>query len=703
MKNCVFAAIIMALILLQACSKNGVTPNPGPTPNPTEFTMDSITAPDNFTYNTTSNVKVTINAVDPNGISIPNTLFKVYAKNGSDTLLLQTLFTDASGYAETGVILPSNIDSLMFKSYYIGIPSGIVLPIVGTTVSLDYSRFNAVSISNYRSLKSSSTPIKFVVGKTTFVTLSGFDNNGVPTNLISPRDAVPSGMLTNINYTLPEGVSVPQHNAYLLDPNKKTNITIDALADVWVTFVHEGAGYRNVLGFFKYDINNPPKKTTDIDSVKIIFPNTSYYNSGGGLHSGDKVYIGRYPAGTGIGWVCISDGFRNGTITLNNWNWILYSISTLNPQGANANLNQQTLLLYDNVDEKVLLTFEDIERDKGGDQDFNDVVYYITATPVTSVNTGNLNPLKITPTTDTDGDGVPDIYDEYPNDPNKAFNNWYPSKTGFGTIAYEDLWPAKGDYDMNDHVVNYQINQITNATNKVVEVNGKLVLSAMGASYHNGFGIALGIPNSSVQLATTTFKGKTGSLLKHGLTTLSGNGLETPVNNPYNGVQQEAVYIVYDDGYDILPYAGGGNGVNTTIGSTYVTPDTISFKISMATPQDYYNMGTPPYNPFIFVNQDRTREVHLENYVPTGKADTKYFMTAQDYSSVAKKRYYRTYKNLPWAILFPTSFAYPTETTPIIKAYNYFAPWAQSGGNVHPDWFSNTASGYRNTSNIYHK
>lgn len=699
MKSNVLLPLLVAVLFIgYSCSNNSSSP----TPTPSNPTMDDLVIADDFNYSTTKAVTVNIHAVDPAGSAIPHTLFKIYAKRGADTLLLQKLVSNTSGDATAYVSVPTHFDSIMIKSFYIGIPSDIVQPILGTTVTFNFANWGTNAKSHFSLLKASATPVKFLMGKTVVTTLSGFDNNGLPTNLATPRDVVASGTLTNVNYTLPEGVSVPSKNPQLLDPTKKTNITIDELSDVWVTFVHEGAGYKNVLGYFKYNIANPPTSASAIDSIKIIFPNTSYYNSGGGLYSGDKVYLGRFPSQTGIGWVCFSDGFRNGTITLNNWNWVLYSFSNFNPQGTAAN-NQQTMLLYDNINDRVLLTFEDIRRDQGGDQDFNDVVYYITANPVRAINTGNLVPLKITPSTDTDGDGIPDNNDEYPNDPNKAFNNWYPSKTTFGTIAFEDLWPSKGDYDMNDHVVNYQINQITNAANKVVEINGRLVLSAMGASYHNGFGIALGIPSSSVQTVTTTFKGATGSLIKHGVTTVGANGLEVPVNNPYNGVQQEAVYVVYDDGYDILPYAGGGNGVNTTIGSTYVKPDTISFKISMVSPQDYYNMGTPPYNPFIFVNQERGREVHLPNFVPTGKANASYFYTSQDNSIIAKKRFYKTYKNLPWAITFPTEFNYPKELSPIIDAYNYFAPWAQSSGNSFQDWYSNTSAGYRNSANIYHK
>ena len=59
---------------------------------------------------------------------------------------------------------------------------------------------------------------------------------------------------------------------------------------------------------------------------------------------------------------------------------------------------------------------------------------------------------------DTDEDGVSDLFDDYPNDPEKAFDNYSPAEGQFGTLAFEDLWPAKGDYDFNDIVIDYQYN-----------------------------------------------------------------------------------------------------------------------------------------------------------------------------------------------------------------------------------------------------
>ncbi len=81
------------------------------------------------------------------------------------------------------------------------------------------------------------------------------------------------------------------------------------------------------------------------------------------------------------------------------------------------------------------------------------------STPLNIIQVSQCNPEGIggtPPPVDTDGDGIANTLDMYPNDATRAFDNYYPSKTVFGTLAFEDLWPGKGDYDMNDLVVDYQ-------------------------------------------------------------------------------------------------------------------------------------------------------------------------------------------------------------------------------------------------------
>lgn len=244
-------------------------------------------------------------------------------------------------------------------------------------------------------------------------------------------------------------------------------------------------------------------------------------------------------------------------------------------------------------------------------------------------------------------------------------------------------------------VIDCNFNQISNASNKIVEIDGKISLRAMGATFKNGFGFQLPFSPSVVSKCTVTSK-KTG--LPISLTNI--------VNiDPVTGLeknQDKAVVILSDNGFNLLPPNGSGIGANTTPGVPWVNPDTLEVKIIMKTPQVLANVGLPPYNPFIFVDGDRGREVHLPDQVPTSLANTALFRTGNDDSDPASGRYYRTKNNMPWGISFADHYDYPNEKTDIINAHLHFAEWAISSGSSYKDWYLNL-TGYRNNALIYKK
>ncbi|HBF21979.1 MAG: hypothetical protein CMI36_02775 [Owenweeksia sp.] len=289
--------------------------------------------------------------------------------------------------------------------------------------------------------------------------------------------------------------------------------------------------------------------------------------------------------------------------------------------------------------------------------------------------------------TDSDGDGVADAQDDYPNDGSRAFNNFFPAGSN-GTVAYEDLWPAKGDFDLNDLVLNYRFNTVTNASNNVVEIIGTFTIRSFGASYNNGFGFQL--PNTNLNTADVTV---TGFSLNRAYITLDGNGWETGQNKP--------TVIVYDNTYDHMPWPGGGIGVNTDPNGTYVQPAT--FTITMTFNSGSYTaaqVGIENFNPFLIVNQNRSKEVHLPNFAPTAKADQSLFGTVDDDSNSGSGRYYVTENNLPWAINTPTELEWTKEKVDIIKAYQHFEAWAESNGQQYPDWYTDQ-SGYIDQTQLY--
>ena len=125
----------------------------------------------------------------------------------------------------------------------------------------------------------------------------------------------------------------------------------------------------------------------------------------------------------------------------------------------------------------------------------------------------NCNPEGIggtPPPADADADGIPDNLDNYPSDPTRAFDNYYPSRSVYGTLAFEDLWPSKGDYDLNDLVVDYHFQIVTNTQNKVVDIKPTFCVRAAGAGYNNGFGFQIdGVLPGQIATATA-FIGSSG-------------------------------------------------------------------------------------------------------------------------------------------------------------------------------------------------
>lgn len=219
--------------------------------------------------------------------------------------------------------------------------------------------------------------------------LGEYTSNGTPLYLESPGDSVSVETLEMISNSIPESYPVPDYNPHYISSGYDTDLALSETADIWVTFVSEGAGYRNVLGFYTYDINNPSPTAPAVEDITIIFPNASALGSGGGLQVGDKVKIGTFPAGTGIGWVLLANAWSSSTSTVKNGHWKVYSNPDYNPE-ANEDLRHHNVLLNDPDNERIILGFEDIRRDYGScDNDFNDAVFYVTANPYSAITSTN--------------------------------------------------------------------------------------------------------------------------------------------------------------------------------------------------------------------------------------------------------------------------------------------------------------------------
>ncbi len=663
-----------AMILLLSSCNTSKTNNPIPAK---QKTTKDLTIPKTFNWNTAKQTTITLQAVDNQNKAIKGAKFSVFSadpetENGK---LIASGATNDNGVYSISHEIPAYYSSLFIRSDYVGVPSPGKVYITNNNIDLTLGGTSKSTKFKSSFKAQSSNPIYKFMGN--------YNSQGVPDYLEPTNDIITRSFLNDINNTLPERRKLPISHPQYFGNNVDPNLHLVGTSDVWVTFVSEGAGYKNVLGFYTYPTNNPPQSTSDIDSINIIFPNVSFQGSGGGLHAGNKVFLGQFPKNTSIGFVLIADGWKNQQVT--NGKWILYSQNNLNPE-SDPNLKQHAVLLSDNARDLFLLGFEDIRRDKRScDQDFNDAVFYLTVNPIQNIDQSSL-PLVDYTGSDSDNDGVPDNFDDYPNDPTMAFNNYYFQQGHYGTLAFEDLWPSTGDYDFNDAVIDYNFNQITNGNNEVVKIKGTFILRAQGAYYHNGFGIELPINKSLVSSVT-------------GNMNVPGNIVNLDNKNLESG-QTKAVIILWEDGYDVLPGPGTGLGVNTDPSAPYVTPTEMHIEIDLNQPVSLSDLGNPPYNPFIFINKDRTHEIHLPNKPPTELADTRLFGTGDDDSQPGSSRYYKTASNLPWAINIIEKFDYPKEKVDITQTYTHFATWAESGGIEYPDWYKDLP-GYRVTTNVY--
>lgn len=295
---------------------------------------------------------------------------------------------------------------------------------------------------------------------------------------------------------------------------------------------------------------------------------------------------------------------------------------------------------------------------------------------------------------DADSDGVPNSQDMYPTDPYRAYSSFYPSETQYGTLAFEDNWPSKGDYDFNDVVVDYRMKTVTNASNNVVEVIAAFVLRASGATFRNGFGFQLD------GIASNKISGVSGNSVSSYVFNIASNGVES--------AQPFANCIVFDNFYNVMA-KGTSKYLNTDKSEPYVTP------VNMTVTVTFINNGVAPpggtvpltnltadaFNFFIVANGIRGTEIHLPNRVPTALANTSLFGIKDDDSSIPLGKYYKTSGNLPWGLNIIQGYQYTIELAPINESYLFFIEWAETNGVSKTDWFSNMNSGYRNSLKIY--
>ena len=598
--------------------------------------------------------------------------------------------SDPSGHFHVVVNLGNHIDQLVMVTQYIGLKDYLVIPaheLSQIKVQGVNSRFPSLGEIPGQSQENESSNLTVKenaagrLASAPLAYLGSYDRQGVPSYLEPEPDVVTEELLSFINASLPEGDPVPIAHPRYLAEDAETNLVVEGTVDVWMTFVHEGAGYRNVLGYYTYPTGTEPEEVADLEVINIAFPNASFAGSGGGLNTGDKVYLGRFEQGTTIGFALMANGWSWRRQEVTYGRHVVFSNNALNPESTEEN-RYHSVLLWDEKNELFLVGFEDLNRDGGSDDDFNDAVFYITANPIEAISKRNVNPID--KPVDSDGDGVNDPYDEYPEDSRYAYRYSYPGESTYGTISFEDQWPGYGDYDFNDFVADYNYRQLADANNQMQKLEAEFIVKAIGAGFQNGFAVQL-------DLAPSAIANVTGNRLSSDMFDTNANGTESG--------QSYAVIPVTDD-----PHGGfeGRGFINTDPNLPYQNPDTIVVAVEFSAGLDLNGAGVAPFNPFLVINKTRGREVHISGYAPTDLVDNSYFGQGNDDTDLDARRYYKTKTSLPWGMNLPVSFDYPNEKNDIRNGFVHFNLWAESGGYTFLDWYLDKP-GYRNKERLYSK
>jgi len=216
--------------------------------------------------------------------------------------------------------------------------------------------------------------------KDEYKTITTYNDRGKPDGMEEDRE-VCSTLLPNIyQNVLPE-----QQNAMELHPeffeHPVKNLTVTEETELYLTFIDEGAGFKNVLGYYTYEEGSVPTSEDQLDKI-VIFPNASAQGSGGELIRGNTMrLLGTFEPGTVIGFFVIANGWRNGQITDG-----LYSQHT--DIDYNLSQRQQSLIFFDATCNTTVIAFEDITV-PNGDNDFNDAIFEISASNPNALDTSS--------------------------------------------------------------------------------------------------------------------------------------------------------------------------------------------------------------------------------------------------------------------------------------------------------------------------
>ncbi len=443
--------------------------------------------------------------------------------------------------------------------------------------------------------------------------------------------------------------------------------------DSEVTFTLLGGStcWNSSLGYYYYTDDNKPTKPSDLNII-MVFPNTqdgewanakiknlrSYRNNIGTIR-GDVVQLMYYPnianndktgatkvfpKGTRIGFVLKTQGWSmqgleysndignfSGLKQYNCWCTTTDGLSYgkklpsdtggkyQNPNGLSRGAKYS--YTTDNGESYTIVSFEDAMDDL----DFDDLIFA-------------LKPVGVFAPVPEIGNRISSTNDVY---------------------AYEDLWPSKGDYDLNDAVVNAKHEKEFNDKGKIIKESFYLTTYQNYVELTSGLALTLNTPVKPKSIAMKKIA-KDATEVEETSFTKEGN-----------------VFYLTDD------FKG-------ELGTTFIIELTYGSALSSSS-----KMAS--IQPFIFRSEgDLNWEVHIPMEKPTEKMNTSYFGTQDDCSRPDNGLYFVRSGNYPFAFHLKganisafqeTILKRENEKRPIDELFPGFLEWSTSNGTKNQNWY----------------
>ena len=612
-----------------------------PLPDPSEY----------FGFETRGDVKLSVNYDLPGLVA----LLEIYDEDPMETVdnvpvkkegveALFKIFTDKNGKYEGKMNIPTSVETVYLYTSSWGVPRCVKLDIKDGVASFDMSRTTSSTAKTKAVTRSYdfSGNVPYSInsnvnlyslckwgegGNLTYIynTQTGMNyiNNGYVTSEKQVGNEGIGTLVERLNsFFRPSGGSADNSHLYIGSEITNINVTQDGTT-LDLVFLDRDASFNNSFGYYYY-------KTSDgVSNANmrkyIVFPNVSFSVYGGQLSilkCGDKVrllYFGedgkpseKFPKGYTVGWFIYADGYNQNDNDIN----IAKHLITSNGYSNDYSSKGGFVSVKDKKSGKVIIGVED-----GANQSYCDLLFYVDASPESSI----------------DDSKRPDIPDN--NNPTEKPDADEGLK---GTLAFEDIWPNGGDYDMNDVIVEYKRTVYFNEGNMINKIVDTFTPTHDGAMYENAFAYQID-------------------------------------QGQFGKVDSDKEIKVENETSSIIVFPSIKQAVKGKVGTC-----TITRTFDKAT---FNKENLKGYNPYIIVSykadQKNRTEVHLPKYSPTSYADKSLNGSSNDAYYIDRDGAY------PFAIDIPIwGFTPVTETHNIDTEYSYFKDWADSRGSKYTDWYN---------------